>query len=676
MRRLDRALATLLLLTGVTTVLAQDARRHSPQERYDLFRRHLANRGEAVTRHQFRGIGNLDEWKRNRERIRADFLDSLGLNPLPQRTPLNARVTGGFQREGYRVENVVFQSMPGLYVTGNLYLPAAAVPGSKTPTVLYVSGHSPGPAGAKVDYQRHGIWFAKNGLIALLLDTNEFGEIPGIHHGLHNLEMWYWLSLGYTPASVEVWNAIRALDYLESRPEVDASRIAMTGRSGGGAITWFTAAADERVKVASPVHGTWSAGPHVARDTVRHNCDCIYFWNHYQLDLPVVAALIAPRPLMIINATKDVAFPPHGYQPVVEQLRRVYGWYGAAGKVAEFEMDTGHDDLEPYRREANLWISRWLRDSAPAYDETGIQPEEHKVLTALDGYPPDARNEGIQKRFIRAHEFKTWDSREAWEKRRAALRDELKNKVFRSFSRSPVPFAAWKGPETVWTQRYTDSFNIEFTTEDGIRVHGQLFVPRSGRKSHPALIYVRDKGDLVYPVDYDNLLSAFADHVVLVLRPRAVDYPMDNFRIASTKMSAALLGTTLESMQLWDVLRSMDYLVEHEKLNLSAVSVYGRGKMGVVALYSAALDDRVTRVIVEDVPGSHWTGPPFLNVLRYTDLAEVAGMVAPREIVSLTRFPAEFDYTMKIFGLHGKAENLRIADSLGEALRVWEFSQR
>ena len=229
----------------------------------------------------------------------------LGLDPLPARTALNARITGEFQREGYRVQNIVFESQPGLYVTGNLYLPRPAAAGAKFPAIVYVSGHSPGPGGAKVEYQQHGIWLARHGFVAFLLDTIEFGEIPGIHHGIHDLAMWHWLSLGYTPAGVEVWNAIRALDYLETRNEADTTKAAITGISGGGAITWFTAAADDRFQVAAPVLATWAVGPHVAGDVVRENCDCIYFWNSYQLDLPIVGALIAPRPLKIMNASKD-----------------------------------------------------------------------------------------------------------------------------------------------------------------------------------------------------------------------------------------------------------------------------------------------------------------------------------------------------------------------------------
>jgi dienelactone hydrolase len=152
-----------------------------------------------------------------------------------------------------------------------------------------------------VHYQHHGIWFARHGYVALLIDTIEFGEVPGLHHGTHDLGMWYWHSLGYSPAGPEVWNAIRAADYLETRPEVDAKRLAITGISGGGAITWFAAAADERFQAAAAVCGTWTVGQHAKLDAVKENCDCIYFVNAFQYDLPTVGALIAPRPFKMLS---------------------------------------------------------------------------------------------------------------------------------------------------------------------------------------------------------------------------------------------------------------------------------------------------------------------------------------------------------------------------------------
>jgi cephalosporin-C deacetylase-like acetyl esterase len=668
---------TLLLLLFVAVSIpgqspAPASRRHNSAERYELFKKNLVLRGEAITRDQFQGINNLDDWKRRRPVIHRQFMDMLGLEPLPARTPLNARITGEFQREGYRVQNIVFESRPGLYVTGNLYLPLSAAATGKVPAIVYVSGHSPGPAGAKFDYQHHGIWLARHGYAAFLLDTIEFGEIPGIHHGIHNLAMWHWLSLGYTPAGVEVWNAMRALDYLETRSEVDTRKAAITGISGGGAVTWFTAAADDRFQVAAPVLATWAVGPHVAGDTVKENCDCIYFWNSYQLDLPVVGALIAPRPLKIINASKDGAFPPSGYELVHQQLRRVYGWYGVPDKLDEFHAPTGHADLPPFRKAADEWLNRWLRGDMTPFDEGDIKKEEAARLTVLNRYPAHATNEGIHRTFIAAHKLQDFKSLPAWNKRRQQLAAALRDKVFRAFPKNQVPFDAWKAKYSMWTEKYADSFNVEFTTEESIRVHGQLFIPRNGKTRHPALIYVKGQDDIIFSVDYDLLLSAFADHVVLVLNPRAVDYPMNVNRTSVTKMTAALLGGTLESMQLWDILRSVDYLVDEEKLDLSSISVYGRKDMGGLALHAAAIDNRISRVILNDPPASHWQGPALLNVLRITDLPEVAGLIAPREIVSLTPLPDAYSYTRSIFRLHGKSDSIRQAASLGEALRVWE----
>ncbi len=645
---------------------AQPTRRHTPAERYELFKKNLAQRAAAITGDQFKGIDNLEAWKRRRPEVRRQLLDMLGLDPLPPRTRLNARITGKFEREGYRVENIVFESRPKLYVTGNLYLPTAR---TMVPPIVYVTGHSPNPAGAKVEYQHHGIWFAKNGFAAFVLDTIEFGEIPGIHHGIHDLGMYHWLSLGYGPAGVETWNAIRALDYLETRPELDLARAGITGRSGGGAITWFTAAVDERFKAAAPVHGSWSVGPHVAGDSVKENCDCIYFWNTYQLDLPIVGALIAPRPLRIVNATKDDSFPPAGYEPVYQCLRPVYQWYGAPEKLSEFAEVTGHVDTPPYRKAADEWLNQWLRNDRTPFDESGIVKESDvSLLTVLKPPPADAVNEGIDRTFIAVPKLREWKTMGEWTKRRQELTTALRDKVFGAAPKTKVPFQAWKAPYGMWTNKYTDSFQVEFDTEENVRVHGQLFVPRDGKPTHPALIYVKGSQDVVYPVDYDIVLSALTTHVVLILNPRAVDYPMDNYRMANTKMAIALLGGTLESLQVWDIQRSVDYLLDQEKLALSGISVYGRKQIGALALHAAALDNRITRVILEDAPASHWQGPPLLNVLRLTDLPEVAGLVAPREIVSLTPLPEAYRYTSSVYRLHGKS--IRQAGALGSALRV------
>ncbi len=188
-----------------------------------------------------------EAWESVRGAWKRDYLYMLGLDPLPEKTPLNPVVTGTLQRDGYVVDKLYFESRPHLYVTANLYRPAKVAAGTRLPAVLYVCGHgNRGPEGVKIGYQCHPIWFAKHGYVCLIVDTVERGEFKGVHHGLYREGRQWWLSRGYTPAGVEAWNGIRAIDYLVSRPDVDAGRIALTGISGGGASTFWIAAAKSR----------------------------------------------------------------------------------------------------------------------------------------------------------------------------------------------------------------------------------------------------------------------------------------------------------------------------------------------------------------------------------------------------------------------------------------------
>jgi hypothetical protein len=174
---------------------------------------------------------------------------------------------------------------------------------------------------------------------------------------------------------------------------------------------------------------------------------------------------------------------------------------------------------------------------------------------------------------------------------------------------------------------------------------------------------------VVYPVDYDLILPALGRQIVLVLQPRGVDYPMSNYKLATIKRTAVLQGASLESMQIWDILRSVDFLKGDQGFPLSQISVYGRRNMGPLGIYAAALDPRITRVILDDAPASHWQGPALLNVLRITDLPEAAALIAPRSLVSLTPLAKQYDYTRSIYRLYGKASAVREAGGLSEALQ-------
>src|SRR3990172_1041394 len=212
------------------------------------------------------GIETLDDWKAKREIYRSQLLEMLGLDPFPEKTDLKPVITGTVEHDEFTVEKLHFQSRPRLYVTANLYIPKGLE--APAPTILYVCGHGPVKKdgisyGNKVGYQHHAAWFARHGYVCLVIDSLQMGEIEAIHHGTYRYNMWWWNCRGYSSADVEAWNCIRALDYLETRKEVDKERFGVTGRSGGGAYSWWISTIHDRIKVAIPVAGITDLQNHV-----------------------------------------------------------------------------------------------------------------------------------------------------------------------------------------------------------------------------------------------------------------------------------------------------------------------------------------------------------------------------------------------------------------------------
>ena len=227
--------------------------------------------------------------------IGSNLLEMLGLDPLPARSPLCSPSSRERSKAtSVIVEKLHFQSLPGLYVTANLYRPPNRTDRCRP---FSMSADTDGvkkdgiSLGNKTQYQHHGAWFARNGYVCLTIDTIQLGEIEGIHHGTYREGMWWWNNRGYTPAGVEAWNCVRSLDYLQSRRKSMDSGLASPGRSGGGAYSWWIAAIDDRIQAAVPVAGITSLKNHVVDGCVEGHCDCMFMVNTYRWDYPMVAAL-------------------------------------------------------------------------------------------------------------------------------------------------------------------------------------------------------------------------------------------------------------------------------------------------------------------------------------------------------------------------------------------------
>ncbi|HEY2953556.1 MAG TPA: acetylxylan esterase [Verrucomicrobiae bacterium] len=604
------------------------------------------------------GIANRQQWETRRAESRRDYLEMLGLWPWPERTPLQPVITGVIEREeGFRVEKLHFQSRPHLYVTGNLYLPKDAKPGAKLPAVLYVCGHSGrGRDGNKTAFQHHGMWFATHGYACLLIDTLQLGEIAAIHHGTYRYDRWWWQARGYTPAAVECWNGVRAIDYLQSRPEIDSDRIAVTGISGGGAATFWIAAADERVKVVVPVSGMSDLQDYVGEKVVNGHCDCMFCINTFQWPWTQIAALIAPRPLLFENSGHDTIFPMNGNDRIRARLERLYGFYtNRTDRLFDIGVTPGgHDDKPELRLMAYRWINRFLKGDDSPVTEPEFPKIEGKGLRAFpDELPADEINTKIDEMFVplatstppsSAREFEAW---------RAAKLAELRRLAFRNL---PEKFSAQAALKL--NSRQMSSGTLP--SEPGMTIPWIFHPPHNPKPGQATwLVVLGEDEPLAARPDWLN--QAIGDVPVLLISPRnsgPTRWPDPApFYI---QRSLPLLGRTVDSCRLADVLAAAAHALQTKGSGAPKWKVIGRGAAGIIAAYAALFEPRLSEVVVVDPPASHRQGPIFLNVLRVLDVPEALGLLAPRPLTIYAAQSGAFESTASIYRVAGAQLKLQL----------------
>jgi dienelactone hydrolase len=585
------------------------------------------------------GAKTLAEWQQKRPRLHQEFLDMLGLWPLPEKTPLQAKITGTLERGDVLIEKLHFQSRPGLYVTANLYRPKKVT--GKLPAVVYVCGHSDrGRDGNKTAYQDHPWWFANNGFVCLTLDTLQLGELPGIHHGTYREGRWWWQALGYTPAGVECWNGVRAIDYLTGRPEVDPDRIGVTGRSGGGATTFWIAAADERVKVAVPVSGMSDLKCYVNDKIINGHCDCMFLVNLYGWEWTTIAALVAPRPLLFANSDEDRIFPMDGNRRVMERLRGLYKLYGKPELVDEYVNHGGHADRPDLRLAAFRFFHKHLKKDSSPVEVAEFKPflgPDLRVFPTDADIPSGVLNGKIDETFVPRAEVKLPGRGEfaAWKKK---LLEQLRERSFRAFPKEIPPAKLKKG----------DGQQVTLITEPGIEVELIERQPllRGSKYGH---LIVLNPGDKTAAVP-DWFGRVAEGEGVYLLAPRGVgptawtEKSPPNY----VRRAHALLGRTVDEGRTWDVAATLRSL--HQTYAGVKWVVHGRGPAGVIGAYAALfVPDLDLEVTVVDPPASHRDGPIFLGVLRVLDVPEALGLLAPRPLTLVNANDRAFERTARIY---------------------------
>ena len=625
-----------------------------------------------VSAQTFAGIRTLADWTSRRDAYREQLFEMAGLSPRPEKTDLHAVVTGRMEHADFIVENLHYQSMPGLYATGNLYLPRNRT--GKVPAILYVCGHANVKEGgisygAKANYQHHGEWFARHGYVCLTIDTIQLGELEGLHHGTYREGMWWWNARGYTPGGVEAWNSIRALDYLQSRPEVDGSKLGMTGRSGGGAYTWLTAALDERVQVAVPVAGMTDLQNYVVDGCVAGHCDCMFLVNTYRWDYAKMAALIAPRPLLFSNSDKDKIFPLDGVQRVHRAVATIYELYQATDKLGLLITEGPHKDTQDLQVPAFRWFNRFLKGEEPLIRTPAEKLLPAKQLKVFATLPVDQRTTKIHETFVPMAAPAIPRDTAAWRQQSAAWLQTLREKSFAGWPDAPEPLRVLKGRERMIGG--VTLTNWEYTSQGAMRLPLIVFAKGDPRAAKTVHLHVPDEQtwsaleNAFGPLDSANPTRTSAGNAAAQLPAtlQALHARVERGEIAlaylpprgigSTAFSGnakdqvqirrrfMLLGQTLDGMRVWDIRRAIEAVRDSALFGRAPIHLHGDRHQAINALYASLFTDALASVELIAPPASHAAGPDYLNVLRFLDIPQAAAMAVERQPVKWTNASAE-----------------------------------
>lgn len=582
------------------------------------------------------------DWSARRNELRANLQKAWGTFPETL-CELQARKLGEIQRDGYRVEKIIFQTRPGIWMTANAYVPTSAK--GPVPAILHVHGHW---KGAKQDpvVQQRCIGSVKLGFFVLCVDAFGAGErgtgkALGEYHGEMTAATLF--PIGQPLSGLQVYENMRAVDYLQSRPEVDPNRIGITGASGGGNQTMYAGAFDERFGCVVP---TCSVGTYQAYlSAACCMCEVVPGALRFTEEGDVLS-LAARRGLMVTSATQDA------YQFSVGEARKSLARVLTLSKVftdvdiKHTVIESPHDYNQAMREAMYGWMTRHLKktgDGSPIADPGG-QPEVPEELRCFPGesrpddYVTIPRYAAAEARQL-AQRRAPLKTRDEVEGSRSQKRQALIQLLGGLPAATPIQIQVHPGSDGT-------SETIEFETEAGLRLTSTRDLPQ--KPGRIAILLDIDQGAV--QAKSSDTAKRLRDGGWSVITPelRATGQfadPRDKIGNApdhNTAEWALWIGRPLLGQWVWDVRRTLDAIAERDGSLPHDILITGTGSSAVIALFAAALDERITRVHAINPLATYVTDEPYRNtrlglmvpgILRdFGDIADVAALVAPRPV--------------------------------------------
>jgi hypothetical protein len=554
------------------------------------------------THFEMRKYTSASQWEARRAYLRGQILFAAGLLPMPAKSPLNPRIVRRIDRRDYSVEVVLIETLPGYFLAGNLYRPM----GSKAPAPAVLLPHGHWKRGRLEDQPSYsvpavGINLARQGYVAFAYDMVGYNDTKQIPHSFGGWAEQLW---SFNTMGLQLWNSIRALDFLQSLPGVDPQRIAATGASGGATQTFLLTAVDDRVRYAAPVNmvSAYMQGgdPCEEAPNLRLNTSNVE-----------IASMMAPRPMLIVSSTHD--WTRHTPAEEFPSIQRIYKLYGALGEIENAHIDAEHNYNRQSREAVYRFFAKRMRMGLEAVELTD-KPFEPLSADDLLAFPEGAPPPGA---------LDLWQLFRQW---KAAARLHLEEASDLNDLRQQVRYALG----TEWPAQ-----------TDSVLEAGHLVLSRPGKGDRVRADWMPGKGNpvlLVHPLGIDFARkTALADEIVRTGRPLLL---IDPFRSAPARTENyearpyfLSYNQTDDVYRVQDVLTALSFLRLHTR---GKVELIGLSDAGIWCLYAAAVAP-IEIDLLADLNGFSGSDADFHDRFFVPGIQRVGGLQTALRLVNKMR---------------------------------------
>ena len=678
--------------------------KHLTKQAIDLYKK----RDEQVSR-----LHTTSDWEKRKQFVNATLKGIVG--SFPEKGALNAEITGSIQKDGYRIEKIIYEPTPGYYQAGCLYLPDHV--NGKAPAILYVSGHDQS-AFREEYYQVIITNLVKKGMIVFAIDPLGQGEhvqyydpqvkFSAIGYSVieHNYFGNQCFLSGASSASYFIWEGVRAIDYLLTRGEVDPARIGVTGFSGGGTVTAYLSAFDERVKVAVPC--SWSIETRGVIETkgVQDNETMLVHGLEKGISFADMLEVKAPKPTLLAFTSRDEYLSIQGARDAYQEAKRVYTIFKKEDNLEMVEDDYKHWMTPKIRLAIYIFFLKHFNlPGNPLEEKTDLATAKELTVTPTGQVSTYKGGKTLydlnKKESVKLIE----DIRQS----RKQLSHHLEKTKL-----SAMKISGYLPPRENVKPFTNGRYQRSGYTVEKLAIVGELenypvpmllFKPDDDLKNHAAVIYLHSEGKAKD--------AAPGGEIEKLVKEGYIVAAVDVFGIGETKYTqskrdltgntAVLIGRSLAGIQAGDIVRVANYLKSRHDINPSNIGAIGINEMCIPLLHAAVFDPSLKNIILVGSPISYrsiamnkiykigltkneegGTEHPYevdfswgiAAILTAYDLPDLISCIAPRKVALIALkdqvlepaaaelIQEELEFPRLAFAAKKRMENLKVLDKM------------